>query len=451
MTTTGITKQAKRAALSGYLGTTLEYYDFVVYGALAALVFNEVFFSNMSATTGTLAALATGAAGYVARLAGAVTFGHFGDRIGRKKVLMVTLVVMGLASCTIGLLPTQAQIGAAAPLLLLGLRLLQGFAVGGEFGGAVLMTSEHAQRKRRGLFSSTSMMGVFTGSALSYITVLILTAVLSDEQLVQWGWRLPFLFGFALLILTLFIRAKVAETPAFEAENQEDKAENTSPFIELLRTRFGTYVKAVGLQLAGLAGQGVFFIFLLAYAQTQGYSRMTTIAAATLGSILGLIMTPLFAAFSDRVGRRPIVLWSSLGTVVLAFPMFWLIHTGNPTVLIASVGLYSALVMTPVLAVAPAMLTELFPTKLRYTGVSMTYQTVQIIGPGLGPVAAASIIAAAGGSTTWVSLALVGCGAISVICLFLTPETRSSDITEAAAPRDRHDAGNDGAALQHTI
>lgn len=419
---------SRRVALSGYLGTTIEYFDFYVYGTVAALVFNQIFFSNLDPVIGTIAAFATLAAGYGSRVIGAITFGHFGDRIGRKKILLLTLVLMGLSSGLIGLLPTQAQIGAAAPLLLVTLRLLQGFALGGEFGGAVLMTAEHAGERRRGLLTSITLMGNPSGSALGTASVLILTAALSPEQFQTWGWRIPFIISFALLAVGYFIRTSVVESPVFEAATEVD-APTRVPLVELFRNNSRQVLLGTLILVSGLSGTGVFGVYVLAYATGIGHSRSTILTAILAGTLLSIITTPLMAVASDKVGRRPLLTAGTAMTAITAFPLFWAIDQLNPGLLIVSIALFICLVMTSITTVAPIVLSEIFPTKVRYSGMSMTYQLGTLVGAGLVPLAAAALVASTGSGYSVAAL-VVGIAVISLIAILRLPETSGTSLTQ---------------------
>jgi MFS family permease len=420
----------RRVAISSYLGTTIEYYDFLLYGTAAALVFNKVFFANLSPLVGTVVALATLAAGYVARLGGAVLFGHFGDRLGRKKVMLITMALMGVASGLVGLLPTYEQIGVLAPLLLVLLRILQGVAVGGEYGGAVLMTVEHAGNRRRGLPGSVAAMGAHSGSILSTAAVS-LVALLPENQLLSWGWRIPFVASFALLAVGLYFRARVAESPVFLGQ-QEEEPDKDAPIVTLLRGQSGRVAKAVAFQVGPYAGLGVFGIFIISYAPTIGYPRSTALMAILIGIVGAVMLTPVYAVLSDRVGRRPIVLFGSVATAVFAFPAFMLINLGSTPLFVLTVAGYLMIVMSPAVAVAPVLLSELFPTNVRYTAISTSYQLAQTLGSGFAPLIAASLLAASGGGTNTelVATFLLIIALISASAVRSLPETRNRDLAD---------------------
>ncbi|HKS50220.1 MAG TPA: MFS transporter [Amycolatopsis sp.] len=422
----------RRVALSSCLGTTIEYYDFLLYGTVAALVFNKVFFTNLSPLVGTIVALATLAAGYVARLAGAIVFGHFGDRLGRKSVMLTTMIVMGLSSGLIGVLPGYAQIGAAAPLLLLLLRLLQGLAVGGEFGGAVLMTAEHAGPRRRGLSTSAATLGAPIGALLATVTVTGVT-LLPADQLISWGWRVPFLASFALLAVGVYFRTRVLESPVFLADRGAQAGPRPAPVLELFRRNPGRMLQAVVVQIGPYCGQGVFGIFVISYTTSIGYPRSAALLATSAGLVGAIVMTPLYALISDRIGRKPVLIFAGASLAVTAYPLFLAINSRSTALLVVAVVGYLTFILTAATSVGPVLLSELFPTGIRYTSVSASYQLAQTVGSGFGPLIGASLLAAAGGGThSWAIAAfLVVVGLISAATSWLLPETRAESLTTA--------------------
>lgn len=423
----------RRVAASSYLGTTIEYYDFLLYGTAAALVFNKVFFANLSPVLGTTVALATLAAGYVARLGGAVLFGHFGDRLGRKAVMLVTMLMMGLTSGIIGLLPTYDQIGEAAALLLVLLRVLQGLAVGGEYGGAVLMTAEHSSGRRRGLASSAAAMGAPSGSVLATGAMALVT-LLPEPELLSWGWRVPFLASFLLLAVGLYFRIRVAESPVFLARTTTVR-QTGLPIARLLLRHPRTVLTAIAFQVGPYCGQGVFGIFVISYAPTIGYPRGAALNAILIGTILSVLATPLYGALSDRYGRKPLVVFGTLFMAAIAYPGFLLVDSGSTMALTIGVVLALVLGMTPVTAVAPVLLSELFPTDVRYTAVSTSYQLAQTVGSGFAPLIAASLLAASAG-TGLIAGFLAVVALLSALAIRLVPETRGHHLTEQSPDPD---------------
>lgn len=423
-----VKKQPRRAAISGFLGTAIDYYDFFIYGTFAALLFNQIFFDNLPPLIGSIAALATLAAGYLSRFAGALLFGHFGDRLGRKKILTLTLVVTGMASGLIGLLPTQAQIGVAAPLLLLTLRIIQGIAVGGEFGGAVLMSAEHSDNKRRGLTASSAALGASVGGLVASATTIGLSVALSPEDLLAWGWRLPFIFSFLLLAVGLYIRIGVNESPVFSSQNADEIKKRKAPAIELITTQKSSVARGITLQLSGLVGQGIFVIYLTTYAtQVVQYTTTQVLVASLVGAITMSIMTPFYGYLSDLVGRRKIISMGAIFTIAAAFPMFWVINQKNFPMLLVAVFVYTAIAICSTTALAPVVLSELFPTSIRYTGVSTTYQLAVTLGPGLMPMTAAALLALRGDSF-YISILLIITGVITLIATRTFTEFGGKDL-----------------------
>ncbi len=433
-------------ALSSYLGTMMEYYDFLLYGSAAALVFNKVFFTDLSPLVGTIVSLATLATGHFARIGGAILFGHFGDRLGRKTVMVTTMTIMGLSSGIIGLLPTYAQVGSLAPVLLVLLRVIQGIAVGGEYGGAVLMTTEHARDGRRGRFGSAAAMGAPSGSVLSY-GIMFLVASLPTPDLVSWGWRIPFLGSFVLLGVGLYFRSRVPESPLFVRQRSESRP--VMPIVALVRRYPRHVVQAVFFQAGAYCGQGVFGVFIISYAPHAGFSAKTALLAVTFAQIAAIATTPFYATLSDRVGRKPVVLGGIIATALFTYPCFLLVDTGSTVAVVAALFVYFAAINTCVMAVAPVLLTELFPTEIRYTAVSTTYQIAQVLGSGLSPLAAAAIFAATGGtSAVWVAVFMIAAAVVSGGFACFLPETRTSDLaaaTPSAADSSRRNPNSSAA------
>ncbi|WP_246114073.1 MFS transporter, partial [Streptomyces montanus] len=311
-------RQLRRVALSGLLGTAVEFYDFLVYGTVAALVFGELFFPGADPAVGTIAAFGTFAAGYLARPLGGILFGHFGDRLGRKSMLLLTMGLMGGASFLIGLLPTYDTIGVWAPVLLITLRVVQGIAIGGEWGGATLMVVEHAGERRRGLWSSFTQMGAPLGSLLSS-AVVTFVVTLPKDQFAAWGWRVPFLLSVVLLGVGLFVRLKVAESPLF-AEVKKERTEARLPVVEVLR-RPRPVLLACCVGIGAFTAQSLLTSYMIAYATGIGYARPQVLSALTVSACVALVVLPCASALSDRIGRRPVVLAGALTSAALAFPV----------------------------------------------------------------------------------------------------------------------------------
>jgi metabolite-proton symporter len=378
----------RRVVMASLIGTTIEWYDFFLYGSAAALVFNKLFFPEFDPLTGTLLAFATYALGFVARPVGGIVFGHFGDRIGRKRLLMLSLVLMGVATVLIGLLPTYAQIGIWAPLALIALRLVQGFAVGGEWGGAVLMAAEHGDAARRGFWASWPQAGVPAGNLLAAAVLAIMAAVQTEADFLAWGWRVPFVLSALLVVVGWYIRNRVSESPMFEKELDEAEAPPKVPAMEVLRERPKALVLGAGLRVGENISYYILTVFSLTYLVDVSHeSRSLALNALLIGAAAQFFAIPLFALLSDRIGRRPVYALGAFGLAVWCFVMFGLLGSGD------SASIVLALVVGLVLHGAmygpqAAFITELFPTRIRYSGVSLAYQLTSIVAGSLAPIIA---------------------------------------------------------------
>lgn len=428
--TTRSTVQLRRAVASSFIGSVIEYYDFLLYATAAAVVFGKVFFAALDPLTATVASFGTFAAGYLARPLGGILFGHFGDRIGRKKMLVTTMTLMGVASFLIGALPTYGQIGIWAPVALVTLRVLQGVAVGGEWGGAVLMSAEHAT-SRRGLWASFTNAGAPCGMVLSTVVLTVTAAASGERAFLAWGWRVPFLLSILLLGIGLFIRLKVEETPVFAAAERSARV----PLFDVLRNHPRNLLLAVGVGLAAFVAQGTLTTFLIAYGVEVGYSRQTVLSGLTLSSVLAVAGIIGYSALSDRLGRRPVVLAGAVAMAAFSFLLFPLVDSGNVVLLVVTLVLGQAVIQPAMYGPLAALCTELFSTRSRYTGASLGYQ-LSGLGAGLAPVLFASILAG-GGSTMTISLIISGFCLLTVVCVVLLAETSGNSLTETApAPSD---------------
>ncbi|MER6710520.1 MULTISPECIES: MFS transporter [unclassified Streptomyces] len=425
-------RQLRRVAVSGLLGTAVEFYDFLVYGTVAALVFGELFFPQADPAVGTIAAFGTFAAGYLARPLGGIVFGHFGDRIGRKSMMLLTMVLMGCGSFLIGLLPTYDAIGVWAPVLLVALRVVQGIAIGGEWGGAMLMVvehAEHAQGSRRGLWSSFTQLGAPLGSVLS-AGVVTLVAALPDDDFRSWGWRVPFLLSIVLLAVGLFVRLKVAESPLFAQVKREPV--DKPPIVEVLR-RPKPVLLAACVGIGAFTTQSLLTSFMISYAVDQGYTRPQVLTAVTVASCVALAVLPAASALSDRVGRRPVVLAGALASAALAFPVLALVDSGSPGLLILALALGHGVAQSTMYGPLGALLTEMFGTRVRYTGASLGYQGATLIGAGFSPLIAGSLLASFGGGSTPVSLLLCTGAAITAVTVWRLRETHTDALDSPTA------------------
>jgi metabolite-proton symporter len=409
--------------MASLIGTTIEWYDVFLYGSAAALVFNRLFFPEFDPLVGTMLAFATYALGFVARPVGGIVFGHFGDRIGRKRLLMLSLVLMGVATILIGLLPTYAQIGVWAPIALIVLRLIQGFAVGGEWGGAVLMAAEHGDAARRGFWASWPQAGVPAGSLLAAAVLAIMASVQTEADFLQWGWRVPFVLSALLVIVGWYIRNRVSESPMFEAEFEAADAPAKVPAMDVLRERPKALVLGAGLRLGENISYYILTVFSLTYLVDVSHeSRSVALNALLIGAAVQFFAIPLLALLSDRIGRRPVYALGAFGLAIWGFVLFGLLGSGNngSIVLALVVGLVLHGAMYGPQA---AFITELFPTRIRYSGVSIAYQLTSIVAGSLAPIIALWLYKQYNSATPVAIYVGVAC-VVSGISALLARETR---------------------------
>lgn len=387
----------RRVAFASFIGSTVEYYDFILYSVAAALVFPQLFFPSLSPLVGTIASFGTLAAGYFARPAGAIVCGYFGDRIGRKSMLMLTMVVMGVGSVLIGLLPTYATIGIAAPILLVLLRIAQGFAIGGEWGGSVLIAVEHAAPKRSGLFGGFTQVGGPAGGLLS-TGVMSVMSTLPDEQFMSWGWRIPFLLSAVLVLIGIFIRVRVEESPEFSAVKKSETVA-TNPFKIVMTTQAGVLINAILIGFGVLAIHSVLSTYMLTYAKQIGYDTTTVLNLKVIMTAAAVVGVMFFAWLSDIVGQHRLILVGSILFVILPFPFFMAVNSGSVLLMGIALVVMFSIVHPMVFAPLAGMFSQMFPVRARYTGVAVSYQTASVLGGGLAPVIASTLVAAAGGGT----------------------------------------------------
>jgi metabolite-proton symporter len=373
------------------IGTTIEWYDFFLYGSAAALVFNKLFFPTDDPLVGTLIAFITYAIGFLARPLGGVVFGHFGDRIGRKKLLVLSLLLMGGATFAMGLLPTYGGVGLAAPLLLTLLRLIQGFALGGEWGGAVLIVSEHGGEAHRGFWASWPQSGAPGGNLLATAVLAVLAAVQSDEAFLAWGWRIPFLLSGVLVAVGLWVRLSISESPVFLAAQKRAEEEAAAgheakpPVVEVLRESWRDVLTAIGTRFGENISYYVLTSFLLVYVTSHlELSKSTALNAVLIASAIHFFAIPLWGALSDRVGRRPVTIIGSAGMAVWAFVFFALVDSGSFAVITASVTV-GLLLHGAMYGPQAAFISEMFDTEVRYSGASIGSQLASIVAGALAP------------------------------------------------------------------
>jgi len=415
----------RRAMWSSYLGSAIEYYDFLLYGIAATLVFPKIFFA-LDPKVATLASFATLAVGYVARPAGAILFGHWGDRIGRKKMLMITLYMMGIASFLMGLLPTYHTIGFAAPIALIVLRLVQGFAVGGEWAGATLLSMEHAGKKSRGFAASIVGSGAPSGAVMATLALMPFAAM-EQEQFLSWGWRVPFLLSAILVIIAAYLRSSVEETPDFLAMMEARKAQpkRDIPLLVVFRRYPRTLINGVIGSLACLAMTTLTATFMINYAiNVGGHAQSTALGMLTVVNVIHIFAIPAFAILSDRVGRKPVMLAGAIAGMALIFPIFHLISSGSKLALFAGLALANPVIHALMGGPLSAWLGEKFAADIRYSGMAVTFQVSSTISAGFAPLVATWLLMRGGGTDpTMVGVFFIVLCVISAIAFMTSDES----------------------------
>jgi MFS family permease len=437
MDVTARRREARTVIASSYLGSTIEYYDFLLYATAAAVVFPKVFFSGLDDWVGVVAAYGTFAAGYVARPLGGIIFGHFGDRVGRKGMLIVSMAVMGVASTLIGVIPDASVAGPWGAVLLVLLRVFQGIAVGGEWGGAALMALEHSESGRRGFAASFVNAGAPSGAVLGTL-IMGAFAALPNEQFLSWGWRVPFLLSFVLLIVGMFVRLKVSESPIFKAaieqealaKSQDTPATGTAaprfPLVEVLR-RPRTLIFTMLAGAAGFALQVVMATFSVTFAVSKGADRQGVLYAFAAASLISIAFVVLGGRLSDRVGRRPVMIGGLVLFILYLVPMFQLLSSNNIFLIFVAftVGL---MIHSTLFGPMAAFVSEQFATTSRYTGASLGYQLATLLGAGFTPGIVAQIFKDSGQNTGSVALYLAGMSVVSIVFILLTKEPKNNDL-----------------------
>jgi len=414
--------------LASSIGTVIEWYDFLIYATAAALVFNKAFFPTFDPLAGTLAALGSYAVGFVARPVGAALFGHFGDRLGRKSMLVLTLFIMGLSTFCIGLLPTYASIGIAAPILLILLRIVQGIGLGGEWGGASLMVLEHAPCDQRGFYTSFVQIGFPIGLVLA-TSVFSLVTKLPEADIAAYGWRIPFLVSILLLAIGTFVRSRVPETPVFEGLKKRDGL-SKNPLTEAVGQNTRSFLVAVGLKLSEVSWVYMLSVFAVVYATTKlGLSKPMMLDAVLYAALLELITLPLFGWLSDKVGRKPLYIAGALFTILFAFPLFWMLESRSTALVYLAITLAMNFGHGLMFAPESCYFPELFGPRVRYSGATFGFQLSAAIGGGFAPIVATAMAGYIGG-TSGVSIMMIVLGLITLTAALAARETAGAALAE---------------------
>lgn len=438
-TTTQVPKKnsLRMVAVGSFVGTTIEWYDFFLYGTAAALVFGPLFFPDVSPAVGLIASFATYAVGFLARPLGALVGGHVGDKIGRKAMLVASLLVMGVSTTLIGVLPTYGHVGILAPLLLLLLRLAQGFGVGGEWGGAALMSVETAPDGKRGLYGSFTQIGVSGGMLLAVGAFTLVRTSMSAEQFLSWGWRVPFLVSGLLVLFGFIVRAKLHEPESF-TQMKEQNTLPDNPIATVLKNERRAVWLTAGMRMSQNAVYYLYTTFGIVYiAKSVGTDSNVGLHSVLIASTVGLVSVPAWAYLSDRVGRRPLYLFGTVASAVFIAPFFLLADTGNPVLITLAMVIGLNLFHDAMYGPQAAFFAEMFSTGVRYSGASMGYQFGSVLAGGFAPLIATALLAAGGGRPWLVVAYFLVLSLITGVCAYLAPETNQRDISYAAPELER--------------
>ncbi len=416
-----------RVALASFVGTAIEWYDFFLFGTASALVFGKLFFPSVNPTLGTLASFGTLAIGFVARPIGGAIFGHYGDRLGRKAMLILTLLIMGVATLGVGLLPTYQQIGIWAPVLLLALRIFQSIGVGGEWGGGVLMAVEYAGKGRRGLFGGWQALGSPVGLGIGTV-IFAAFSLLPDDQFLAWGWRVPFLLSIVLVGVGLYIRLRIMESPAF-SQVQASGERSRVPLTDMWRGYRRSLLLAMGARMAEGLTFNLYAIWVLDYVSGElKLDKSIVLSAVVIASAVAVAVIPAFAALSDRIGRRPVYMLGAGFSALFAFPFFWLVDTKVPVLIGLAMILGLALGTYVMGAVEGCFFSEMFDTPVRYSGASVSFQLSGVVASGPAPLVAAALLAWSGGKPWPIATLVAAVSLISLLSAYLAAETHRKDI-----------------------
>ncbi|KWW21747.1 MFS transporter [Peribacillus simplex] len=422
-------KQMRRILIASLVGSSIEWFDYFLYGTVAALVFNQLFFVNEDPTIGLLLSYASFALAFFIRPFGGVIFSHIGDRIGRKKTLVLTLSIMGIATFGMGLLPTYQAVGIWAPILLITLRLVQGLGIGGEWGGALLLAVEYAPAEKRGLFGAIPQMGVTIGMLLGTIALSIMT-LLPESAFMTWGWRLPFIFSALLVFFGLWIRKGIDETPSFKKVKESGDVPKL-PIVETLKNYWREVIIAVGAKVVETAPFYIFSTFVVSYATTNlGFSRTATLTAVMIATIITTILIPIMGMLSDKIGRKKLFIGGTIGMALFAFPYFWLLQQQSVLLLIIATVIGLGIIWAPITAVLGTMFSEIFDARIRYTGITLGYQIGAALAGGTAPLVATALLNRFNNSYVPVAIYIIFASVLSLAAIWAVKERSNQKLDE---------------------
>ncbi|MFF2288979.1 MFS transporter [Peribacillus butanolivorans] len=422
-------KQMRRILIASLVGSSIEWFDYFLYGTVAALVFNQLFFVNEDPTIGLLLSYASFALAFFIRPFGGVIFSHIGDRIGRKKTLVLTLSLMGVATFGMGLLPTYQAVGIWAPILLITLRLVQGLGIGGEWGGALLLAVEYAPAEKRGLFGAIPQMGVTIGMLLGTIALSIMT-LLPESAFMTWGWRLPFIFSALLVFFGLWIRKGIDETPSFKKVKESGEVPKL-PIVETLKNYWREVIIAVGAKVVETAPFYIFSTFVVSYAtSTLGFSRTATLTAVMIATIITTILIPFMGMLSDKIGRKKLFIGGTIGMALFAFPYFWMLQQKSVLLLIIATVIGLGVIWAPITAVLGTMFSEIFDARIRYTGITLGYQIGAALAGGTAPLVATALLNRFNNSYVPVAIYIIFASLVSLAAIWAVKDRSNQKLDE---------------------
>lgn len=419
----------RKVWVASLVGSSIEWFDYFLYGTVAALVFNQLFFVTEDPSVGTILAYASFALAFFIRPFGGVIFSHIGDRIGRKKTLVITLSLMGVATFGMGLLPTYQAIGVWAPILLITLRLVQGLGIGGEWGGALLLAVEYAPKEKRGLYGAIPQMGVTIGMVLGTVALSIMT-LLPEGSFMTWGWRVPFIFSALLVVFGLWIRKGIDETPSFK-KVQESGEIPKLPIVDTLKYHWREVLIAIGAKVVETAPFYIFGTFVVSYATTNlGFSRTAVLNSVMIATIVTTILIPIMGSLSDKVGRKKLYVAGTIGMILFAFPYFWMLHQQSVALLVIATIIGLGIIWSPITAVLGTMFSEIFDAKVRYTGITLGYQIGAAVAGGTAPLVAASLLLKFNDSYIPVACYIIFTAVISLIAIWAVKDRSQENLDD---------------------